>query len=158
MIKRLVANVDSKTGRRKMEKIQMLVQIMGLMFNSILDIRKRQISLMVTAIIAFTGIIEIYLKGQIVWWEIMVSLLPGMLCVFLAYVSAGKIGYGDAWILLALGIVLGAEGIMVLSIVAIFAAGATAMVLLLLFHKDPHYEIPFVPFIMLGYLWVRCMT
>lgn len=138
-----------------MGTIVTILVMAALIFNSYLDLRRREISLLAAGVIAAAGIVDMIAGREVGALELMLGLLPGGLCFLLARLTNEGIGYGDAWMLLALGVVSGGEKMLLLSITAIMAAGICAAVLLIFFHKGAKYELPFVPFLLLGFIWVR---
>lgn len=141
-----------------MEKLMVVVVTVCLIVNSYLDLRRREVSLFAAAVIAVAGIANIIIGRNFEFPEMFFGILPGTACLLFAYMSNESIGYGDAWMLLALGVVSGGEKMLLLSVIAVTAAGLCAMILLVFFHKGTKYEIPFVPFLLLGFIWVRCVV
>ena len=127
--------------------------IVGLMLciQSYWDLRYKEIPSVVSVIGG--------LLGACIWcWtdkngiEMVLSLLPGILCLFCGWISKEEVGYGDGILLCVLGIYYTLEELVVIGMIAIGSAGICGLVLLILFHKNRRYEIPFVPFLLLG--WV----
>ena len=79
--------------------------------NALQDIRKREIFLTLTCLIALAGMIRGFLTaaaGEGMLWGIflrqcMPALLPGILLFLLAILTSGKFGCGDALSVLAAG-------------------------------------------------------
>jgi prepilin signal peptidase PulO-like enzyme (type II secretory pathway) len=69
-----------------------------------------------------------------------------------------KVGYGDGLLLLALGCYLVWEDMLLMCMAAVFCGGIWGLVLMIFFHKNKDYEIPFVPFLFLGDLIGRCIS
>lgn len=139
-----------------MEWIKAGILFAGLGVNTILDIWKKEISVAVVLLMSVTGLFWriVYQDFSIV--SLIWGLLPGMIGLLIAVITNESIGYGDVWMLLGLGFVLRGEEMLTLSMVALLAAGIWALVLICLFHKEKKYEIPFVPFLLIGYLYVYC--
>lgn len=83
--------------------------------------------------------------------DILLPLLPGILCLFCGWISREAVGYGDGILLCVLGIYYTLEELVVIGMIAIGLAGGYGLILLVLFHKNGRYEIPFVPFLLLGW-------
>lgn len=72
----------------------------------------------------------------------------------LAAVSGERIGKGDGALFTVSGIFLGFEKNLALFLTALFLAGIAAFFLLTIGRKERSYQIPFVPFVLAGYLMV----
>lgn len=80
----------------------------------------------------------------------VLSLIPGMGFFLLSFCSREKVGYGDGWTLLMIGLFLGAYRCFLTLFVGLLAESMVVMVLLMLRKIHRNKEIPFVPFLLLG--------
>lgn len=80
----------------------------------------------------------------------VLSLIPGMGFFLLSFYSREKVGYGDGWTLLMIGLFLGAYRCFLTLFVGLLAESMVVMVLLMLRKIRRNKEIPFVPFLLLG--------
>lgn len=78
----------------------------------------------------------------------------GILFFFVSRFTKQAIGYGDSWLILILGIHLGLSLALQLLLLASFVAGVSSLFLLMRSHWNKSISIPFVPFMVLGYLGV----
>ena len=134
--------------------ILQIITLIGLAVNTVFDTKSRKISLVVVGVTAFCGLCWRMGEGSLFTWEVLWGLVPGLLWFLLARVTGESVGYGDAWVLLAVGIVLGGSDTLLMCTAAVFLAGIIALVLLVFFHKNRKYQMPFLPFLMAGYLCV----
>lgn len=132
--------------------VQFIITAGGLIVNTVLDFRKKEVSLIIAAIMGSYGILWRIFTVTEFSLDMVFGLLPGIISLFIAGITKESIGYGDGWILLALGISIGGRNMIIICMVALFAAGICAFILIVFFRKDRKYQIPFVPFILLGYL------
>ena len=124
-----------------------------LSIESIADIRSRSVSVLRQAIFwVFAVIFNI-----VFYYQTLSSVLGGMaLGIFLllvAYVTREGIGYGDGLVLCSLAAYGTLTVIGKTFCVALLGIGMTALIAFVLFRKGPKTEIPFVPFLFLGYGW-----
>lgn len=84
------------------------------------------------------------------------SLLPGVGFFLLSFLTGEKVGYGDGWVLLMIGLFLGVYRCFLILLVGLLAESAVAIVLLLLGKIKRDREIPFLPFLLLGMGVVVC--
>lgn len=134
-----------------MEMLKIGITISGLLWNSISDLKEKRISLLITGFYAVIGIGYQIINKQMGSW-IIVSLIPGLLVLTFAKVTREKIGYGDGILLLSLGCYLNIEEMVLVCMIAVCLAGIIALILLVFFHKGRDYAIPFVPFLLCGYV------
>lgn len=83
-------------------------------------------------------------------FAVMLSLIPGLGFFLLGFFSGEKVGYGDGWVLLMIGLFLGAYRCFLTLFTALLAESAAAIVLLMFRKIGRDREIPFVPFLLLG--------
>ena len=79
---------------------------------------------------------------------ILIALLPGLVLLGMAIASRGKVGIGDALVLFALAAWGEAEAPAWTLLFALLLVPVAAVI----FKKKKHAEIPFVPFLLAGYL------
>ena len=135
----------------KEDGVKELCTVVFLAMNSWLDIRRREISLLLTVVYAGCGIIYSILQGR----KIQDVLIPaGIGIVFLAagLISRGAIGAGDCWILLALGALLDTETYIRMLCIGFFLAAFWSGILLVIRRKSRKTEIPLMPFLLAGYI------
>lgn len=115
------------------------------------DLRKREIPLFLTALFAGGGLLY-SLSAQRQAVDYLIPAGIGLMFLALGFLTGGGMGLGDAWVLLALGTVLDTGEYMATLCAAVFLAAVWAGVLLAAFKKNRKTEIPFVPFLLLGYI------
>lgn len=119
--------------------------------NSWTDIRKREISLLFTGIFAMAGMIWMLCNRKFSA-EILLMAGVGLFFAGISVITRGALGMGDALVLLALGTVMEAEKFFIMLFGAVFCSAVWAGILLAVLKKKRNTEIPFIPFLMLGYL------
>ena len=115
------------------------------------DLRYKEIPSMISIIAGIVGIC-LWKNGERNIAEIICSFIPGIVCLACGKISREAIGYGDGILLCILGIYYTLEKLMEICLIAISAAGLWGLTLLILFHKKGKYEIPFVPFLLFGWI------
>lgn len=84
------------------------------------------------------------------------ALLPGSGLFLLGFITKEKVGYGDGWALLMIGLFVGAYRCFLILLVGLMVESAVAMVLLATGKIKRDREIPFLPFLLLGMGVVVC--
>ncbi|MEG1846852.1 MAG: prepilin peptidase [Lachnospiraceae bacterium] len=75
----------------------------------------------------------------------LMGLIPGILCLCLGRITKEKIGYGDAYLLLVLGMFLGLRETIGMIMIALFVTALISIVLLVLHKIKKTQSVPFVP-------------
>lgn len=128
-----------------------LCTVVFLAMNSWLDIRRREISLLLTVVYAGCGIICSILQGRKIQ-DVLIPAGIGILFLAAGLISRGAIGAGDCWILLALGALLDTETYIRMLCIGFFLAAFWSGILLVIRRKSRKTEIPLVPFLLAGYI------
>ena len=90
------------------------------------------------------------LAGNGTWQSAVISLMPGMLFWLLSYISGEKVGYGDGWLLVMIGLFMGLWKCFLILIAGLLFASLTALVLLAVKRIVREDSLPFAPFLLLG--------
>jgi leader peptidase (prepilin peptidase)/N-methyltransferase len=131
-----------------------IAAFVGLIGLSVEDLCRKEISLLPVIGMAVIGTVCSLLGGDWTDASVLLRFFPGLLVLLLARLTGESIGYGDGWVLLALGCFFEPEDLVGLCMTAISCAGIAALFLLLVLHRGRHAQIPFVPFLLLGYgIW-----
>ena len=124
-----------------MKKLLVLVL---LIFNAWSDLRKRQISLLISGIAGVGGIFLI-LVGSISAKEAAMGACVGAVLLLLSILTKDAIGFGDGLITVVTGCYLGGRDNLLLA--AIFGIS-----ILIIKKVDKKKECPFVPFVLFAYI------
>ncbi len=82
--------------------------------------------------------------------SVMLSLVPGAVFFLLGFVTREKVGYGDGWVLLMIGLFLDFSRCVLILLAGLLIESAAAVVLLAFRKISRDKEIPFCPFLLLG--------
>ena len=119
--------------------------------NSWKDIRTREVSLLTIGIFGIVGMVRTCFWGTVsldlVWTACM-----GAAVIGLSIISDGAVGMGDGFLLLALGTVLTFEELLTAFLLGLFCCSLWGILVLLMPGSGKKKELPFVPFLMLGYV------
>ena len=106
---------------------------------SVEDIRRKEISGWSLLITAGIGLVLLAVDGC---WRV---------CLLLGWLTRESIGYGDGLVLLCMGGFMGISQLVRMWFAAITMAGLVAIFLLVVRHMQRKAELPFVPFLLMGY-------
>ncbi len=127
---------------------------------SIYDGRSRTVPvnvLLLGCLISVLGCIYLIIgekKGLI---EIVQGLLPGIVGLLLARVTKEQLGYGDGIMLLILGGCLGLKDMVSILWIGLVGTFFISIFLLIVQKGNRYTKLPFIPFLLLGFLWVGGM-
>lgn len=119
--------------------------------NSWIDIRRKQVSLLIILVFTVCGIVWTIYSGRNAL-EFLLCAGTGLAVVGVSILTEGAVGMGDGWLIAALGTVLHPAEFFIMIFIAAMSSAVWAGVLLTVFRRSGHTEIPFVPFLLLGYL------
>ncbi|MGN0343584.1 MAG: prepilin peptidase [Lachnospiraceae bacterium] len=116
------------------------------------DIRKKQIRLNPVLMFGILGIFFHMLWRIQTIESLLLGMSVGVVLLFLSVLTGGKIGAGDAVLLIVTGIYLGLEQNLELFFCGLMLCGLWALGLLVLRKKSRKDSIPFVPFLLAAYM------
>lgn len=138
-----------------MEELLYLKYVLAGLFilaNAISDIKTKHIAAEPTIMFLATGLCINMIYSPQKWWFYLICLIPGIMMLVFSFISNEKIGFGDSLILLALGQFLELKGTFEMMFFGLIFASIFGTILILFLKKNKDAEIPFVPFLFLGYL------
>ena len=115
-----------------------------LLYLSAEGIQEQQISLLVILELGGTGIVYTIMTGHVP------QLLPGIMLLWTGFASREQIGYGDGWLILALGMWLGTVELLWMLLLGMGFGTICACC----FRRR---ELPLVPFLTVAYVIVWCL-
>lgn len=123
--------------------------LITLLIQSYWDLRYKEIPLLVTVGAGVMGLFLSFL-GQREWLDLLWALIPGVVCLGIGRLTREAIGYGDGFLLCAMGMYLSCEQLLSVCMAAFVVAGVTALGLLAFRRKRGKDQIPFVPFLLVA--------
>lgn len=133
-------------------KINLLMGLIFLLWESAEDIKSRQLNIITLIIFAFLGLIINFFIMDNKVGEICLSLLPGIVMILLSFISNQSVGYGDGVVVGIIGLYVGLARVVVTGIFALIIAMFFSMVLVTVGNVGHRQTIPFVPFILISYV------
>ena len=122
-----------------------------LLMQGLLDARTGYVSVPLLLVQAFVGI-GMKCSGEL-WGQIWVErFLPGIVLLVFSAVSRERIGQGDGWLFLVLGIYLTALQQVILLLYALFLASMWIIPAFLMRRVEKESGLPFVPFVLAAYV------
>lgn len=116
------------------------------------DIKKKQIRLNPILIFGILGIFFHMLWRMQSIEEVLLGMSVGVALLVISILTGGRVGAGDAVLLMVTGIYLGLEKNLELFFCGLLLSGVWALGLLVLRKKSRKDSIPFVPFLLASYM------
>ncbi len=129
--------------------IKMVVVIAILGLESVKDIRTRKISLKPILIGMLFGVFLMIPEGINGFWAALAGMLPGIPLIVFSFLTKEKIGYGDGFILIFAGFLLGIRCAVFILLSGMLCCALVSVILLILKKGDRNTTLPFVPFLIL---------
>ncbi len=90
------------------------------------------------------------LSGDGTWQSAAAAIIPGTMFWLLSYISREKVGYGDGWMLVMVGLFAGLWKCFVIIMVSLLLESFVVLVLLALRRASGDDSLPFAPFLLIG--------
>ena len=123
-----------------------LLVALTLMTMSIEDIKKKSITVIGPLIISVMALVGCAV-GKILWQEILLGIIPGLVCYGLAVLTAESIGKGDGLTIIALGAFVGLRDVLCMLMLSTFLVAIVGIVLISTGITGKNYKMPFIPYL-----------
>lgn len=120
-----------------------------LAIQSVWDWRYRQIPIAITLAGGVMGLLLSMMRERSLM-DLCMGMVPGLVCLGLGWITREAIGYGDGFLLCAMGMYKSLEDIVGIIVLASSMAGVFGMALIIFCKKKGKDQIPFVPFLLVG--------
>lgn len=97
------------------------------------------------------------LTGDKSWLAVAISVLPGVMFWMLSFVTGEKVGYGDGWMLVMIGLFTGLWKCFLILLIGLMSESLLVLILLAVRKISKDRQIPFAPFLLLGMGVVVCL-
>lgn len=116
------------------------------------DIRKRSISILFLPLFGLAGAGMHLFQRDIGIVSILLGVVVGAGMIGISFLTRESIGLGDGFLFLVTGVFLGGAANMELLLFSLLYAAVFSLGALIVGKKKRKQEIPFIPFVFLGYL------
>lgn len=130
--------------------VKEIMLVAGLSIMSIEDIRRREIRRIWLIGLGIAGTVFAIVSGDIDGAWYLLRLVPGLVCLLVAWITKEQVGFGDASLILILGLYCSVMELLNVCMIALSLAGIVSLILLTIAKKSKKYELPFIPFILLS--------
>lgn len=133
-----------------------------LIIESVSDFKKKEVNLMATVLLFLVGIVRFAMIGNesevFITKELsrivvfLISVIPGMIILIISIITKGSIGMGDGIVVTGMGLWMPTEELLKVLIAGFFLSSIYAVFCCCVRKKGMRYEIPFIPFLLMGYI------
>ena len=136
-----------------MSTVYKILLLILLIYSSYTDIKTKKVMMVPVWGCALIAIIEIIFPTEEGGMSFL-GALPGMIFLIISFVTKGALGSGDAYLAIVIGMFLGAKNTVIIFMIASVLAAVYSLIMLAAKRIDRKGSIPFVPFILSGYLGI----
>lgn len=122
-----------------------------LSLNCITDLKKRQVHGLLGIMFGIVGIV-INICTEIDWKQIIFGVAVTQILALIAWITKEAIGYGDVLCIFACSMWIKPEGVILLMLIGFFLSALVSLTLIVIKKKSRYDRIPFVPFLLFGFL------
>ena len=97
------------------------------------------------------------MSGERSWLSIALSALPGAIFWMLSLITDERVGYGDGWMLIMIGLFMGLWRCFLILLVGLITESLVVLNLLAFRRVSRDRQIPFAPFLLFGMGVVVCL-
>ena len=97
------------------------------------------------------------LAGDGMFMSAVLSVIPGVMFWLLGFISGEKVGYGDGWLLVMIGLFMGLWKCFLILMIGLVSGSLVVLTLLVFKKVSRDYRLPFAPFLLFGMGVVVCL-
>ena len=97
------------------------------------------------------------LGGNGTWQAAALSVIPGAVFWILSFITGEKVGYGDGWLLIMIGLFMGLWQCFAILMIGLISSSFVVLILLAVRRVSRDYQLPFAPFLLFGMGVVVCL-
>lgn len=116
---------------------------------SFFDIKCRHLPIIVILIFFFFSIPLYFLYNTNISFPY--SLIPGLISIFISFISRKSLGYGDSIVILSLGIILNLNYVLTVIFIALFLSSFIGVIMFVIY-KNPKKDLAFIPFLLISFI------
>ena len=132
--------------------IRMSLVLAVLIVCAVSDYRKKEIKLIFPVFLAIAAAAMFFLGRDIAVKSVIAGMAEGIVIMVLSQITQGRIGMGDGILLASTGLMLGWKDNLIMFFFACLLSACVSVLILTLKKGDRETKIPFVPFMVPGFL------
>lgn len=97
------------------------------------------------------------LAGDGTWQTAALSVIPGAVFWLISLITCERVGYGDGWLLIMIGLFVGLWECFLILMIALISGSVVVLILLAAGKVSKDYQLPFAPYLLFGMGVVICL-
>lgn len=128
--------------------------VLVLMYFAFVDCKKKCISKWPLILLSIIVAICTIVVKELSIIEMIGGITVGFIMILISLLTKQKLGLGDGILITIMGAFLGFQTTLLMILYALTVSAIYSMILLVIKHVNRQYRIPFIPFILIGYIGV----
>lgn len=130
----------------------MIPLLLFLILGTVSDIKNRSIPAILFLIFGMLGLLEYMLYGRTALINELMGIILGIVFIAVSLISENRLGMGDALAILVTGVFLGGMEASCAVLFAMLISAFFSVIILALHRGDRSTALPFIPFLLAGYI------
>ena len=136
----------------QIKNIRFAFVLIVLVIEAITDFKKKEVNIVFPVLLAAAATVMLFFTKDISLINSIIGIAEGVLLILISFLTKGEIGMGDGILLAACGLMLGGKDNLIMFFFACFSSAIVSALIMLIKKADKKTKIPFVPFMIPGFL------
>ncbi|MBR6383250.1 MAG: prepilin peptidase [Lachnospiraceae bacterium] len=123
-----------------------------LVIEAVTDFKKKEVNIIFPVLLAAAATVMFFFTKDISLINAIIGTGEGLLLILISLLTKGEIGMGDGILLAACGLMLGGRDNLIMFFFACLSSAVVSALIMLIKKADKKTKIPFVPFMIPGFL------
>lgn len=123
-----------------------------LVIEAVTDFKKNEVNIIFPVLLAAAATVMFFFTKDISLINAIIGTGEGLLLILISLLTKGEIGMGDGILLAACGLMLGGRDNLIMFFFACLSSAVVSALIMLIKKADKKTKIPFVPFMIPGFL------
>lgn len=125
---------------------------------AVTDFKKQEVNIFVSGILMAAALAMLIFAKDISVLNAIIGIAEGVLLILISFMTKGQIGIGDGILLTACGLMLGGKDNFLMFFFACLFSAVVSGLIMIIKKADKKTKIPFVPFMIPGFLVMVLMS
>lgn len=136
----------------QIKNIRFAFVLIVLVIEAVTDFKKKEVNIVFPVLLAAAATVMLFFTKDISLINSIIGIAEGVLLILISFLTKGEIGMGDGILLAACGLMLGGKDNLIMFFFACLSSAIVSALIMLIKKADKKTKIPFVPFMIPGFL------